>query len=169
MRFIIAAALASSSLSACASAAALGQGDVMVMTPDEERRALIGCVDDSGMRAQDACQGLISRPCLNSEDGMTTVGMMGCMGRELEVWDELLNQAYADEMNRWSEDGEWGERQQARLRDAQRIWITLRDADCDYAAGFNEGGSIARIVRVSCLLDATAARTIQLRYSTGEN
>ena len=167
MRFIIAAALAAGLTAPGCSQDDLGP-DVMQMTPTQERQALIGCVEESGMDALNACKGLISRPCLATAQGMTTVGMIGCMGRELEVWDEMLNAAYAAEMNRWSEDGEWGERQQARLREAQRLWISLRDADCAYSAGFHEGGSLARVVSAGCLLDATAARTLHLRYSAGE-
>ena len=51
--------------------------------------------------------------------------------------------------------------QQNQLRDAQRLWIKFRDADCALLGSLT-GGSIDRINSASCFLDMTKQRADDL-------
>jgi uncharacterized protein YecT (DUF1311 family) len=50
------------------------------------------------------------------------------------------------------------------LRNAQRLWIQFRDADCAYFASGE--GSIARVEAGQCLLRLTTARAQELEGDT---
>jgi uncharacterized protein YecT (DUF1311 family) len=49
------------------------------------------------------------------------------------------------------------------VRQAQRNWVALRDADCKVPYDIYEGGSMARIDSANCVLGHTAERVLQLR------
>jgi uncharacterized protein YecT (DUF1311 family) len=50
------------------------------------------------------------------------------------------------------------------LRDAQRAWIPLRDAQCALEYAMWGSGSMRQIAGAACLLDLTAKRVIYLRF-----
>lgn len=119
-----------------------------------------------------ACVGQGATVCMETEThGYTTVGMMFCTLAEYDAWDRLLNRDYGpmmDGMRRLdAEDAEFfpefANRAEA-LRDAQRAWIPLRDAQCALEYAMWGGGSMRQIAGASCLLDLTAKRTIYLRF-----
>ena len=70
------------------------------------------------------------------------------------IWDRRLNTAYQKRMNSLAA------RRRDWLRNAQRLWIQFRDANCAYFASGE--GSIARIEASQCLLRLTAARAQEL-------
>src|SRR5690606_4954811 len=72
----------------------------------------------------------------------STLDIIDCVYGLRDKWDGRLNAAYRQVMN-----GET-ERQKTALRDAQRKWITYRDANCAYYAGGE--GSISRIEAAVC-------------------
>jgi uncharacterized protein YecT (DUF1311 family) len=119
-------------------------------------------------RADRDCVGVVMRPCLETEAGMTTAGMVECAARELTLWDERLNERYGAFMDWYGGDEDGNVRQRERMQAAQRIWITLRDADCEVEAGRYEGGSLARVVSVNCLNDLTANRAIWINEQMRE-
>lgn len=93
--------------------------------------------------------------CLDTPDGQTTAGTVGCIAEELKVQDAALNAAYrqlAAGMNA---------RQQAGLRNAQRAWIAFRDADCASRQDW-EWGSMSTVAANFCMLRRTVERTIEL-------
>lgn len=85
------------------------------------------------------------------ESGGVTVNMLNCMGSETEQQDARLNQNYKASMQALTPA------QQTQLRDAQRLWIKFRDADCALLGSLT-GGSIDRINSASCFLDMTKQR-----------
>ncbi|TVT67973.1 MAG: DUF1311 domain-containing protein [Pseudomonas sp.] len=85
------------------------------------------------------------------ESGGVTMNMLDCMGSETEQQDARLNQNYKAAMQALDKG------QQNQLRDAQRLWINFRDADCALLASLT-GGSIDRINSASCFLDMTKQR-----------
>ena len=123
-----------------------------------------------GMRDR-SCIGGAAELCMEiHEGGQTTAGMVNCLSQEAAVWDDLLNEAYGDVIalfqasDSFDREGfpEYAVREE-RLREAQRAWITYRDANCaaDYAAWGS--GSMRSIAAASCQLQMTAERTLDLR------
>ncbi|MEL7560480.1 lysozyme inhibitor LprI family protein [Stutzerimonas chloritidismutans] len=89
------------------------------------------------------------------ESGGVTINMLDCMGSETEQQDARLNQNYKAAMQSLTPA------QQTQLRDAQRLWIKFRDADCDLLGSLT-GGSIDRISSASCFMDMTKQRADDL-------
>ena len=89
------------------------------------------------------------------ESGGVTMNMLDCMGSETEQQDARLNQNYKAAMQALTPV------QQTQLRDAQRLWIKFRDADCALLGSLT-GGSIDRINSASCFLDMTKQRADDL-------
>jgi len=93
--------------------------------------------------------------CLDTPDGQSTAGTIGCIAAELKIQDAALNAAYrrlTAGMNA---------RQQAGLRSAQRAWIAYRDADCASRQDW-EWGSMSTVAANFCVLRRTVERTIEL-------
>ncbi|RST84673.1 DUF1311 domain-containing protein [Aquibium carbonis] len=93
---------------------------------------------------------------METDEGQSTMGMIGCQARELAVWDAMLNDNYL-----LLEDATSATEFQA-LRDVQVKWIAYRDAKCGWPAVFFEGGTIAGPLAAACLNDMTARRANEL-------
>lgn len=94
--------------------------------------------------------------CLESEDAKTTVGMLQCIETEMTLQDARLNKAYKKVMADLDAPGK------KALQDAQRQWITYRDADCAFHRSLEEGGTLAAVEDAYCVLEQTAIRAGQL-------
>jgi uncharacterized protein YecT (DUF1311 family) len=103
-----------------------------------------------------ACMGKISDPCLASGSDSTT-SMVECVDHEIKIWDDLLNADYQILLKVLPAPAA------ESVRQAQRNWVALRDADCKVPYDIYEGGTIARIDSVNCVLGRTAERVLQLR------
>jgi len=99
-----------------------------------------------------------SNPC---DEARTQMDMNVCADQQYRKADAELNRVYQELMR--SSGGT-----DAKLKAAQLAWIKFRDAECDYKAAFNEGGSMQPMTYSFCLADVTAARTRQLRESLKE-
>lgn len=120
----------------------------------------------------EACIGVTSSTCMETEDDrFSTLGMMFCTLAEYEAWDVELNRAYQatmDELRR--QDAQEAESfpgyavRAEKMRDAQRAWIPLRDADCGLEYALWGSGSIRQIAGASCLMDLTARRAIYVKF-----
>jgi len=119
-----------------------------------------GCLGPYGHDAQSQdkrrCVGLVSDACLNAPEGETTLGMTQCIGMETKAWDAILNRDYRALMGRLDEA------QQEKLKTAQRAWIALRDADCDFPSELVRG-SLASVMAAECFQTHTADRVLALR------
>ena len=131
------------------------------------------CFDGAEDRAEaGACIGLGSDICMESEEGgFSTIGMMFCLMAEEHSWDILLNRDYGPMMQGLramdAEESESFPQFAARadsLRNAQRAWIELRDADCALEYAMWGAGSMRQIAGAQCGLQRTAERTIYLRF-----
>jgi len=80
-----------------------------------------------------------------------------CAALKADEADEQLNQVYRQLRAKIK-----GSSQERRLINAQLAWIKFRDADCDYAKGRYEGGSIVPTIYASCLSRLTEQRTREL-------
>ena len=85
----------------------------------------------------------------------TTLDMSNCQGAELKREDARLNSAYK------KAKAGLDPAQQAKLLDAQRLWIKYRDANCKVYYSLT-GGTIDQINGASCLLKMTKARADEL-------
>lgn len=92
--------------------------------------------------------------CINPESQQL---MNICAGRDYKKADAALNAA-------WEPAKAFAEAigQDEALLEAQRAWLSYRDAACDVHASPYEGGSIQPLIRATCLSELTAQRTRML-------
>jgi uncharacterized protein YecT (DUF1311 family) len=102
-----------------------------------------------------AQSGRAPAPCDNAE---TTVEMRDCAGKEYKKADAELNSAYKRLMSKLTDSGH-----QSSLKTAQQAWIKYRDANCEFEAYLNRGGTIYPVVYTGCLSAMTMNRTKELR------
>lgn len=93
------------------------------------------------------------QPC---ENPMTTTEQIACLAVLHDAADTALNDAYKAHRDNLDDEG------QTILRTAQRAWIIFRDTECARQADVFRGGSLARVITISCQLNLTEARTNQL-------
>jgi len=91
-----------------------------------------------------------------------------CDSDRLDDADRALNAVYAQargELKAQATDGSCSRCAAAeqQLVKAQRIWITLRDADCEAVYAFNADGTSRNPAKMQCLITQTRDRTRQLR------
>lgn len=98
--------------------------------------------------------------CTDAQDQAT---MTVCANRAYKQSDAELNKTYKAIAARLKDDKPLAQ----KLIAAQRAWVTFRDAECGFATGNAEGGSIYPMVLAACLDRQTKARTEDLkRYLT---
>lgn len=112
--------------------------------------------EDGQEASRDECIGTVANPCLQDEANQTTAGMVECYGRELAVWDGMLNDNYA------ALKGDLSSEAMKALRDTQLKWIAYRDAKCEWPYVFFDGGTIASPIGSACMNEATARRANEL-------
>lgn len=135
---------------------ALPEDEIEVQSCIESVRDYNSSVDPGQEASRDECIGAVAGPCLETDEGQSTMGMIGCYVRELAVWDVMLNDSYA--MLREAVPSTGTE----ALRDIQVKWISYRDAKCGWPAVFFEGGTIAGPIAAACLNETTARRANEL-------
>lgn len=108
-----------------------------------------------------AGQAQADSPPPECDSQMTTREMLTCSDWHLSQADALLNLSYTDLR------GELDEAGKTLLQDSQRAWIAFRDAECARIADSARGGSLAGVLRTSCLQYLTAGRARELLDSAG--
>ena len=93
-------------------------------------------------------------PCDNAQ---TQVELNECQAREYKKADAALNTVYKQLMAKIDDEGE-----RTALKNAQLAWIKFRDADCEFEAYQNKGGTIYPLIYDGCLTTLTRARTKEL-------
>jgi len=114
----------------------------------------------------------------NCEAPQAQVEMNACAALDFERADAELNTVYRDAIaharanDRSPDNGrvEWDDRpgEEASLREAQRGWLTFRDAHCRLEGYSERGGSLEPLVYELCSAGLTRVRTAQLRPSGAE-
>lgn len=126
--------------------------------------------EPEGSREAGLCIGRSASACFETEGGGTTVGMADCLAAEVKLWDDLLNAAWTeavavakamDKDNKESSPN--APESEKSLREAQRAWISYRDATCRFEAERYFGGSVATLSASHCVMDLTALQAIRLR------
>jgi uncharacterized protein YecT (DUF1311 family) len=98
-----------------------------------------------------------AQDCANPTDQAT---MNACAEAAFQETDAELNQTYQRIVALLADDPDT----KAALRDAQRAWITFRDADCAFSASGVAGGSAYPMIYANCLDGATQQRLGDLDY-----
>ncbi|MEO1199793.1 MAG: lysozyme inhibitor LprI family protein [Pseudomonadota bacterium] len=112
--------------------------------------------------------GLAEAQTADCDTAQSTPEINACLEAQLQISDDALNDAYqlarreidaAD----WL-DGETREDWKIALRDAQRLWIQYRDADCMDTVPYEWGGGTGTTSGILiCLITKTDTRTEELR------
>ncbi|MFS0851177.1 lysozyme inhibitor LprI family protein [Novosphingobium panipatense] len=108
---------------------------------------------------------LASEPTTDCANAMTQTDMNVCSYRDFQSADRVMNEAWrraAAAAKATDQQGPGGNF--TRLLDAQRKWLTWRDAQCLAENGpREESGTIWPLQQNGCLRELTEARTKQLR------
>lgn len=133
-----------------------------------DKQAIEVCIGEKADHPSE-CIGIISTPCQDDPGGSTTIGIAECLGREEAAWDAILNEVYGRRMadarqmdERLEADGIYLGGVVDSLRNAQRAWISFRDAECERIFNVLQEGTIRTTAAASCLLEMTAERVLDL-------
>ena len=121
--------------------------------------AINTCVQAERAAGKDglSCIGKLADPCLERPENSSTLAQFECVSKETVLWDNMLNAEYQQLRGLLG-----SEKKRIALRDAQRLWIKYRDADCGLARVFYDGGTISTPIAANCVLRKTARRAIEL-------
>jgi uncharacterized protein YecT (DUF1311 family) len=159
VRVLMLAASLSLGLSACGDAQKPDSPvppSMPMLSPANTIEACLGRYSGSAER-EVQCIGQYSAACMTlRSDGGTNSGMIRCAVEEYDAWDARLNTAYGAYLQSLDAPRDAG------LREAQRAWLALRDADCAFEASAFEGSSMQPLVNAGCMTDYAARRTIRL-------
>lgn len=108
------------------------------------------------------------------ENMVTTADMVECADIDYREADTALNNQWkitlaavrASDKGRAGEAG-WGSREK-RLLEAQRAWLTYRDAHCSSLYPYSTAFQLDYVMHVHCLTDLTEKRTGELAEITVE-
>jgi len=106
-------------------------------------------------REQEACIGIIARPCIGDEGARAPSEVIACFNREERVWDQLLTTAYGEL------DDSLASEQRDKLRDMQRSWTDSRERTCAFYYQYFQG-SMANPMMANCRNRETARRALFL-------
>lgn len=114
--------------------------------------------------AAESCIGVVSGPCMETEEASSTSGMMYCYGRESDVWDARLNASYREQMapQTGPTNPVTDAMEAKQLRKIQAAWIPWRDATCEvlHSDGIPIYGSLANVDGVYCIMVLTARQAL---------
>lgn len=141
--------------------------------------------------ARTNCIGVVADPCAQAE-GYSLMAEDGCIGRERDVWDALLNAAYRNELGlppTGPDSEEMPEEEAAKprtaepapdcqpvacdisandnLRKTQRAFAAWRDASCDQNYVGSQGGRENQIEISRCHMSLTARQYFWVEYGEG--
>ena len=136
-------------------------------TQKEKKSGPEGHLDAAALMAgyaPESCIGIISDPCMETDEASSTNGMMNCYGRESEVWDARLNASYRERMapQTGPTNAATDALEARQLRKIQAAWIPFRDATCEvlYSDGIPIYGSLGRVDGVYCTMVLTARQAL---------
>ena len=92
--------------------------------------------------------------CMDKAEGVTQ-NMVECIDAETKRQDARLNKAYKALV------ADLNPERKKQLLEAQRAWLKFRDTNCAFYYD-PEGGTIARVQAVDCLMTMTANRATEL-------
>lgn len=136
-------------LTACATAHA----DPLQANPERLQTCITAAGSDRA--ALEACRGSVARPCIEAE-GPGYHSDVLCWSAESEAWRERITVTTAHLATSASY------RDAARLNAANQAWSQWAEAECEYWAWEEGGGSGEQVDRVMCDARVSADRAITL-------
>jgi uncharacterized protein YecT (DUF1311 family) len=129
------------------------------VVPKAEMTAFRACLATAQTSQESkACDTPLYEACNEKNDAPdTTVAMIECTAMQTSAWDHLLNEVWPQTLAGLSPTA------RTKLRAAQRIWITLRKADCDAVFEANIGGTIRGPAYGACMAQMTKERYFLIR------
>jgi uncharacterized protein YecT (DUF1311 family) len=112
--------------------------------------------DRAGEHSGEPCIGVVADPCIEDSKNQSTAGRVGCAERERVVWDHILNDTFR--LLRENLDN----KQNVKLRDMQRAWVTSHDRSCGFFYDLFQG-TMAAPMQAYCQLRETARRAMFLK------
>jgi uncharacterized protein YecT (DUF1311 family) len=97
---------------------------------------------------------LVAASCI--ERGGSNLGTADCYRIERAIWDDILNENYKALMASTDDL-----KDQAKLKEMQRAWISFRDTTCDFY-WYKIHGSMVVPMTAACRLRKTARRAFLL-------
>ncbi len=124
------------------------------VVPKAEMTAFRACLTAAQSREEgQACDTPLYEACNEKMDAPdSTVAMIACTAMQTNAWDIMLNEVWPQALADLTPTA------QTMLRAAQRIWITLRKADCDAVYQVNIGGTIRGPAYGACMVQMTKDR-----------
>jgi uncharacterized protein YecT (DUF1311 family) len=115
------------------------------------------CLQSAGASREglQQCVGVVANPCI-ATDGAATSSYVLCWSAEADAWNTHLSRA-TTRLNETQEA-----RSPSRLAEANKAWSEWRDAECEYWAWEEGGGSGEQVDRARCHARLTADRAISL-------
>jgi uncharacterized protein YecT (DUF1311 family) len=124
--------------------------DVPARDMAQFRQCLARAADQTIART---CDVAVFDACENRSDQPgTTISMSECLMVQNNAWDNALNEVWPRTLAQLEPQA------RAKLRAAQRLWISLRTADCAAIYEANIGGTIRGPASASCYRNATRDR-----------
>jgi uncharacterized protein YecT (DUF1311 family) len=91
------------------------------------------------------------------KNATTTAAMRACENTRFQKAEQELNAVYKDLLQQLDE----GEKEKLNL--AQGAWLRFREANADFQAELERGGTLAPLIKMTVLADMTEARTAELK------
>lgn len=118
------------------------------------RRILALCLPSAFLLAWPATAEMSDADYPPCGDKLNTLEIVVCINAETKIWDDRLNKAYKTLPRRIEP------RQRGPLKDAQRLWLKYRDANCAFY--YSQEGTIRQIEGAECMRSMTKDRAIEL-------
>lgn len=96
----------------------------------------------------------VDTDCSTYQEG-GTIQMNECRSKQYDIWNQTLNNEYKAALKRVNPS------QKVSLRNAQRLWVQYRNANCETYA--QTDGTIGSMMGGSCFLDMTKQRALELK------
>lgn len=104
---------------------------------------------------------------VDCSNAITTMEVDICASRELEIVETDLNKAYQSLMRGLTKPEPGEEENYAlarkRLLEAQRAWVTFREADCQAQYALHASGTIRNAIYIGCMSERATQRIKELR------
>ena len=124
----------------------------------QDKATIEACLKKAQRNAQHAraCIGEATKVCETLREMANQAGIKDCMQRETAYWDEILNDRYRQLLANFSK------KNANKLKAMQRSWIAWRTKKCELPYMLYEGGSIAGVMAVNCIMETTGIRALEL-------
>ena len=106
---------------------------------------------------KDPAAGFTDNDC---RQAVTTSAMRACEDARYETAQRELNSAYQSLLQHLDNS------RKQKLHAAQRAWLQFRDANAEFQASLAQGGTLAPLLKITCMAEMTEARISELKKAS---